>query len=226
MSFFGKLFGRGGPDPGDPPENAKQLFNDGVAASLNVSELLSSGDVEVAREQSRRAIDQFRAALELAPKSPTFAGALGHELYVNAATFGGGDFAEAADWLLKATRTEPDNVAFICDLGLCRANLGDLPGAQETFQRVLELDDSHETRDHVAMELGDIGQRAFDYGTSLQKEGKEQEGISYKRFAIGASMLAYRTLEVRRNLARQVSIFAQDIGDIKTADQYAALASE
>jgi hypothetical protein len=38
-------------------------------------------------------------------------------------------------------------------------------------------------------------------------------------------MLAYRTHEVRRDLARQVSILARDIGDTETADQYAALAS-
>ncbi len=225
MSFFGKMFGRGGDGPGDSPEQAKQLFNAGVAASLNVSELVSSGDVDKAGRQSRNAIDQFRAALEIVPKSSAFAGALGHELYVHAATFGGGDFAEAADWLLTASRTEPDNIAFLCELGLCRANLGNLSEAQETFQRVFELDDSHETREHIATELGDVGQRAFDYGTSLQNEGKEQDGISYKRFAIGASMLAHRTHEVRRDLARQVSIFARDIGDAETADQYAALAS-
>lgn len=62
--------------------------------------------------------------------------------------------------------------------------LGDLSGAQEKFRRVSELDDSRETREHIAAEMGDIGQRAFDYGTSLQEEGKEQEGISYKRFAM------------------------------------------
>ena len=145
-------------------------------------------------------------------------------MYVYAAAFGGGDFAEAADCLLEAIRMEPNNVAFICDLGLCQANLGDLSGAQENFRRVSELDDSRETREHIATEMGDIGQRAFDYGTSLQEEGKEQEGISYKRFAIGATMLAYRTHEVP-DLAQQVSILARAIGDIETADQYAALAS-
>ena len=207
-------------------EQAKQLFNEGVAASLKVGKLLASGDLKGAREQSRLAIARFRAALEIDPQSSVFLGALGHELYVQASMFGEGDFAEAADYLLQAIRTKPDNVAFICELGLCRASLGDLPGAQEDFQRVLDLDDSRETREQIAAEMGDIGQRAFDYGTSLENEGKTQEGVSYKRFAIGATMLAYRTHEVRRDLAQQVSIFAREIGDVKTADQYAALASE
>lgn len=37
-------------------------------------------------------------------------------------------------------------------------------------------------------------------------------------------MLAYRTHEVR-DLAQQVSDLARAIGDVETADQYAALAS-
>lgn len=37
-------------------------------------------------------------------------------------------------------------------------------------------------------------------------------------------MLAYRTQEVRRDFARQVSMFAKDIGDLETANKYAALA--
>ena len=82
MSLFGRMFKRASDDPANPPEQAKQLFNDGVAASLNASELLSSGDVEKAKGKSRHAIDQFRGALEIVPKSSTFAGALGHELYV------------------------------------------------------------------------------------------------------------------------------------------------
>ncbi|MBC8356138.1 MAG: hypothetical protein H8E66_29525 [Planctomycetes bacterium] len=104
--------------------------------------------------------------------------------------------------------------------------MGNLSAAKEDFDRVFKLDDSDETRDYIATEMGDIGQRAFEYGTSLQTEGKEQESISYKRFAIGALMIAYRTHEVRRDLARQLSLVARDIGDIETADQYAALASE
>ena len=224
MSLFGKLFRAGSDNPADS-ERAKELFNNGVAASLDAAELLSSGDVEKARGQSRHAIDQFRMALKMVPKSSTFAGALGHELYVCAAAFGEGDFAEAQEFLLKAVQSEPDNVAFLCELGLCRANQGDLPGAQEDFQRVLELNNSRETREHIATAMADIGQRAFDHGTKLQSEGQEQQGRSYKTFAIGASMLAYRTHNIRRDLARQVSVFARDIGDAKTADEYAAIAS-
>jgi tetratricopeptide (TPR) repeat protein len=224
VRFFAKLFGTGGDNPADS-ERAKELFNHGVAASLDAAELLSSGDVERAKGQSRHAIDQFRMALKLVPKSSTFAGALGHELHVLAATFGEGDFNEAQEFLLKAVQLEPDNVAFLCDLGLCRANLGDLPGAQENFQRVCALNESRETREHIATAMADIGQRAFDYGTKLQSEGQEQQGVEYKRFAIGASMLACRTHDMRRDLARQVSVFARDIGDSETADEYAAIAS-
>lgn len=206
-------------------DQAKQLFNEGVAASLCVSDLLASGDHAAARRQSRLAIDLFRKALEIDATSSVITGALGHELYVHAATFGDGDFSEAEDYLLKASRIEPDNVAFVCELGLCRANLGNLTEAKDCFQRVFELDGSRETREHIATAMGDIGKRAFDFGASLQKEGKEQKGISYKRFAIGASMLAFRAHEERRDLARQVSVFAREIGDIETADQYAALAA-
>jgi tetratricopeptide (TPR) repeat protein len=225
MGIFDKLFRKGSGDPADSAERAKELFNDGVAASLDAGELLSAGDMEDARGKCGHAIDRFRAALKLDPKSSAFAGALGHELYVFAATFGGGDFAEAQGFLTQALQSDPDNVAFLCELGLCRANLGDLPAAQETFQSVLKLKDSPETRAHIANALADIGQRAFDFGTNLQKDGQEQEGITYKTFAIGASILAYRTDDVRRDLARQVSSFAREIGDEKTANEYAAIAS-
>lgn len=225
MNFLRKLFRTRGDDPVDSPARAKVLFNDGVAASLDVSELLCTGDVEKAKVRSQHAIDQFRAALKIDPMSSAFAGALGHELYVFATTFGGVDFAEAQEFLLRAVQADPDNVASLGELGLCRVNLGDISGAQGNFQRVFELDDSRETRDYLSTELAAIGQRAFSYGTTLQNEGQEQQGITYKRFAIGASMLAFCTHDVRRDLAQQVSIFARDIGDAKTADEYAAIAS-
>ncbi len=91
-------------------DQAKQLFNEGVTASLTVGELIAASDVEGARTQSELAIDRFRGAVEIDPESSTFTGALGHELYVHASMFGAGDFGEAADCLLEAIQTEPDNV--------------------------------------------------------------------------------------------------------------------
>jgi hypothetical protein len=75
------------------------------------------------------------------------------------------------------------------------------------------------------MELADIGRRAFDYGASLQKAGQSQQGPAFKRFAVGTSMLAY-PIEDRGDLAQQVSTYARDIGDVETAQRFAALAAD
>ena len=206
-------------------DRAKQLFNDGVTASLNASEQFSAGDVDGASQQSQLAIDRFREAITLDPLSALFKGALGHELYVHASMFGGEGYAEAAECLVEALRAEPDNVAFLSDLGMCLANQGDLAEARNNFARVFELDATPETAEHVAYGLADIGRRAFEYGTSLQESGEHQQGLSYKKFAIGASMLGYQSLDGSRDLARQVSDFAADIGDAETAKRYAALSA-
>lgn len=205
-------------------DRATQLFNEGVTASLNAADLFAGGDVEAARMQSQTAIDQFRSALKIDAGNSTIRGSLGHELYVQATLFGAGRFAEAAECFVEALRTEPDNVAFLCDLGMCQANQGDLADAQSQFNRALKRDDSPETREHIAMQLADMGRRAFDHGTSLNNAGDPQQGLEFKRFAIGASMLAYQIQECG-DLARQVSTFAAEIGDVATEKRFAALAA-
>ncbi len=47
------------------------------------------------------------------------------------------DFAQAASWYEKAYLQQPKNLDVLMDLGLCRLNIGDTPGAEKLFHEAL-----------------------------------------------------------------------------------------
>ncbi|HMC62978.1 MAG TPA: tetratricopeptide repeat protein, partial [Candidatus Solibacter sp.] len=63
-----------------------------------------------------------------------------------------GKFAEALPHFRRAAELEPDNAAFLINLGAALASAGDLAGAVPAFERALEVDPSNAVaRENLAL---------------------------------------------------------------------------
>jgi tetratricopeptide (TPR) repeat protein len=120
-------------------------------------ELLLHLAIAVAADQPDRALQLYRAALEL-PLDPRLQ--LAAKLNLAALLLRGGAVEEAAHHAREAVRTDPELAIGWYDLGLIERQRGDLAAAIAAYRRAITLDPGHpESHQNLAVALllgGDI----------------------------------------------------------------------
>ena len=195
-------------------DKAFAVFNQGVTLSLDAANEQGKGDFDKAAALNKKAIEKFKETLKIDSNHKIARSALAHSLYLD------GQFKEAINWFEKANEKDTPIAVNFLELGLCKINLGQVKQGREKIEKALKLDTSKELRTNTALDLTDIGTRAFSFGKQYLAKGDEENGKNYQHFAIAVLMMAYDFDNGRKDISTKITEYADEIHDQKIADQY------
>jgi len=198
------------------PKNDKAftVFNEGVAFSLDAAAAQEKGDFEKSAQLNKKAIAKFEETLKIDSNHKIARSALAHSFYLD------GQFKEAIDWFEKANKKDTATSANFLELGMCKVNLGQVRDGREAIEKALKLDTSKEFRTNTALDLRDVGTRAFDFGKQYRANGDEEKGKNYQHFAISVLIVAFDFDNSQKDISAKITEYADEMHDKTIADQY------
>jgi tetratricopeptide (TPR) repeat protein len=195
-------------------DKAFNTFNEGVSLSLDAADAQGKGDFDKSAALNKKAIEKFKETLKIDSNHKVARSALAHSLYLDR------QFREAIDWYEKANEKDTPVAVNFLELGLCKVNLGQVKEGRETIEKALKLDTSKELRTNTALDLTDIGTRAFSFGKQYLAKGDEENGKNYQHFAIAVLMMAFDFDNSRKDISAKITQYADEIHEKAIADQY------
>ena len=194
-----------------------EVFNEGVSLNLKSIHEQEKGNFEKAASLNKQSIDKFKETLKLDSTHPVVRSALGHSLYIDK------QFKDAIQWFDQSNKVNGEAAANYREMGLCKINLGQIREGKNDIDKAFSIDTTKEIREITIQDLTDIGELAFQYGDGYIQQGEPDKGKDYKTFSIGVLILAFDYDKSRKDIALEVSDFADKLGDKETATKYKTL---
>lgn len=111
---------------------AIEILDEAIAVRTDVANLVAKGEVLARMGEHGKAIESFRAALDIAPRTRH----INYQLAMS--HFALGELGEGREALEREVELFPDNYEALCDLGEHSLDLGDFERAQEYFEAARE----------------------------------------------------------------------------------------
>lgn len=184
-----------------------QLYNEGVAFSLEANELMNTGEIEAGKKKLELSIEKFKETLQVNPNHKGALSAIGFS------NFEIENYDEAINWFLKATKVDPEFALNYQFLGLSQINKGRVEEGEKNIEKAFELDDSEEMRTITIENLVDIGNLAYSYGNAYEKEGKIAQGNNYRRFGVRILISALEYSHFNKKIAIIIQEYAEKMND-------------
>ncbi len=195
-------------------EKAFKIFNEGVAFSLDAADAQQKGAFEKSAQLNKKAIEKFKETLQIDSNHKVARSALAHSLYLH------GQFSEAINWFEKANKTDTPTAVNFLELGMCKVNLGQVKQGSQSIEKALKLDTSKELRANTALDLEDVGVRAFSFGKQYIANGDGENGKNYQHFALSVLMTAFNFDNTQKDISTKIVAFADEMHEKAIADKY------
>lgn len=199
-------------------EKATKVYEEGVALSQQASASLEKGDATNAQALYKQSIEKFDAALQLDSTLTAARSAKAASLY------GSGQYQDALSIYQQVNGTEGgETAASLRDIGLIKLHQGELTEGQEFLDKAITLDHSKELVAAINKELLRIGEKNFNEGAELKKQGDSDTAKKHQSYAMNVLMLAYYYDNTRKDVAGKIAEYADVVGDYTVKMQYTKL---
>jgi tetratricopeptide (TPR) repeat protein len=205
-------------------QQALEVFNQGIALSLQATNLHATADTVRASSFNRKAILKFREALKLDPTHPIARAAIGHSYYLL------DDFPTAIRWFEASNKIDTASVASYRELGLSRIGTGAIDKGWADLRTAFRLDSVNgadklaETKHVTVSDLLSLGQQVFSYGEAYTVEDEPKKGRDYQEVAVNMLLIGYSIEPTRKDVAKVIAAYAQKLKNERLRAKYAQLA--